>query len=107
MTASEAHILESLTERSITTPDLVAVRLAGQPVTYGELAADLRQQAPGTDEPEGAEYTALIAALMGHLPYRMRSASPAEDLKVVAAAIGWLTEVWAPATGTADLRATG
>ncbi|MBN0973498.1 MULTISPECIES: hypothetical protein [unclassified Gordonia (in: high G+C Gram-positive bacteria)] len=79
------ELLADIDYRGYMTPTLVAVRLAGHPVTYGVLAERLAEIGDQTDSS-----ASLYMALMSLLPYDLRTASPAEDLRIVGYAIGWL-----------------
>ncbi|MBR7191167.1 hypothetical protein [Gordonia sp. SCSIO 19800] len=78
-------LLADIDHRGYTTPRMVAVRLAGHPVTYGVLAERLSEFGAQADSS-----AVLYTALMSLLPYDLRTATPVEDLRVVGDAIAWL-----------------
>ncbi|MGI6798064.1 MULTISPECIES: hypothetical protein [Gordonia] len=85
-----SDLLERIEDRSITMPRLVAVRLAGKPVTYAELADEIACRLEAGGYSDHSANAALFAALMNLLPYRLRTVGPHEDLRIVSSAIRWL-----------------
>ncbi len=78
-------LLADIEYRGLMTPRMVAVRLAGHPITYGALAERVAEIGEQVDAS-----ALLYTALMSLLPYDLRTVSPAEDMRVISGAIAWL-----------------
>lgn len=81
-----------LDDRAAVTPSLTAVRLAGEPVTYGELHESTVAYEQVAAAQGLSEASAMAAALMSLLPARLRELSPTAQGEWVGAAMGWLEE---------------
>lgn len=101
------ELIERIEERGAIMPDLVAVRLHGVPVTYRQLADDIMARVVVPDYTTEDAGVALFSALMSRLPYRLRTAAPVEDVRVVSAAIEWLLSYHLPTYAERRLTVTG
>lgn len=85
------NLLEEIERRDGVTPKLVAFRLAGEPVTYAQLADRVMSYTTVTAEQQLVDEVAVYAALMSLIPETARPTAPLEVAGLVADLVGWLS----------------
>lgn len=82
---------EQLEDRAFATPRMTAVRLDGEPVTFGALVERLGAYDRVLADYHLSEDAAMSATLMSFLPGRVRAGDPLMQAKWISAAAAWLT----------------